>query len=166
MGLGVSDGFRGLTPVDNFWASAQWSLLGSVAIAMALGALLGFERETADKPAGLRTHMLVSGAAALLVGLGEATLDQYGASTANSMLQTDPIRIIEAVITGVAFLGAGTIIRDRGGVRGLTTAASLLVASALGIAMALSQVVLAVGVALFALVTLRVLPAIESSLEQ
>ncbi len=72
-------------------------------------------------------------------------------------MQADPIRIIEAVITGVSFLGAGTIIRHRGKnqVEGLTTAASLLFAASLGVCIALSQAMLAVGLTLLLLVTLR-----------
>jgi len=140
---------------------SQLLLLRTVLIAMGLGAVIGFERESAGKPAGLRTHMLVAGAAALLVGLGEVTIAQYGALQSSDALRSDPIRILEAVITGVSFLGAGTIIRDRAGVRGLTTAASLLTAAATGAAVALSQLVLAAGVALAAFLILRVVPRIE-----
>jgi putative Mg2+ transporter-C (MgtC) family protein len=137
----------------------ELQLLRHVAVAMALGALVGFERETAEKPAGLRTHMLVAGASALLVGLGEITLTQYE-NTASGLLRTDPIRIVEAVVTGVSFLGAGTIIHGKGGVHGLTTAASLLMTAGIGIAVALSQPVVAVGAALITVLTLRVVPAI------
>jgi putative Mg2+ transporter-C (MgtC) family protein len=73
------------------------------------------------------------------------------------LVRTDPTRIIEAVITGVSFLGAGTIIRHRSTeqVEGLTTAASLLFAVAIGVCTALGQVLLAVGLTILALVTLR-----------
>jgi putative Mg2+ transporter-C (MgtC) family protein len=120
---------------------------------MALGAVIGVERELSDKPAGLRTHMLVSGAAALLVAIGETlvTADVWPAD----VLQADPVRIIEAVITGVAFLGAGTIIRQgEGHVEGLTTAASLLFVAGVGICVALHQLVLAAGVTVLALLVL------------
>ncbi|MCI0721969.1 MAG: MgtC/SapB family protein, partial [Acidobacteria bacterium] len=113
---------------------AQLQMLAYVALAMLLGGLVGLDREAARKPAGLRTHMLVSGAAALLVLLGHVMVRNYDAKLA-SLLTSDPIRIIEAVITGVSFLGAGTIIRDPrdgGQVEGLTTAASLLLAAAIG----------------------------------
>jgi putative Mg2+ transporter-C (MgtC) family protein len=136
----------------------QLQILGLTIVAMILGGAIGFERETADKPAGLRTHMLVAGSAALLTGLGRVLVPQFGVDEA--FIRVDPIRIIEAVITGVAFLGAGTIIRHRekeNEVEGLTTAASLLLVSALGIGVALSQWILTIGITLIVLVILRVL---------
>lgn len=120
---------------------------------------MGLDREAARKPAGLRTHMLVSGAAALLVLLGQVMVRNYDAKLA-SLLTSDPIRIIEAIITGVSFLGAGTIIRNQregNQVEGLTTAASLLLAAAIGISVALSQWIVAVGLTLLVLVVLRFL---------
>jgi putative Mg2+ transporter-C (MgtC) family protein len=136
---------------------AQFEVIGEVALAMFLGGLIGFERETANKPAGFRTHMLVSGAAALLVGLGDALLHRFNV-TADVNLVSDPIRIVEAIITGVSFLGAGTIFRGKGEqVEGLTTAASLLLSSAVGISVALRQFILAIGITVLALLVLRVL---------
>jgi putative Mg2+ transporter-C (MgtC) family protein len=126
---------------------------------MLLGALLGLDRELAHKPAGLRTHMLVSGAAALLVGLGDILVGHFDVELGHTLIRVDPLRIIEAVITGVSFLGAGTIIRHGSSqqVEGLTTAASLLFVAGVGITVALSQLVLAVGITILALLTLRVL---------
>jgi putative Mg2+ transporter-C (MgtC) family protein len=89
----------------------QLQILGEVALAMLLGAVLGLEREIAHKPAGLRTHMMVAGAAALLVALGDIIVRHFDARMGQTVVQSDPLRIIEAVITGVSFLGAGTIIR-------------------------------------------------------
>jgi putative Mg2+ transporter-C (MgtC) family protein len=135
----------------------QLQALAYVGLAMLLGALVGVDREMAHKPAGLRTHMLVSGASALLVALGEILVQHFDASLRHTAIQTDPLRVMGAVITGVSFLGAGTIIRhdsdDR--VEGITTAASLLMAAAVGITVALSQLVLAVGLTLFTLMILR-----------
>jgi putative Mg2+ transporter-C (MgtC) family protein len=134
-------------------------ILGDVALAMLLGAVLGLEREIAHKPAGLRTHMMVAGAAALLVGLSDLIVHHFDVKMGHTVVQSDPLRIIEAVITGVSFLGAGTIIR-RGSAQdmeGLTTAASLLFVAGVGVTVALSQWVLAVGVTVLALVTLRIL---------
>lgn len=127
---------------------------------MLLGGVIGLEREIANRPAGFRTHMLVSGAAALLVGLGDALVTRFGGGDA--LLRTDPIRIVEAIVTGVSFLGAGTIFR-RGGehVEGLTTAASLLLSAAIGIAVALRQWTLAIGVVVIALLVLRGVGALE-----
>ena len=139
------------------FAETQWQILGYVALAMVLGAAVGLEREAKDKPAGLRTHMLVAGAAALLVALGDVVIMSYDLDLDQQLLQSDPIRIMEAVITGVSFLGAGTIIRHRGKqqVEGLTTAASLLFVAGIGLCVALSQAILAVGLTLLVLLTLR-----------
>jgi putative Mg2+ transporter-C (MgtC) family protein len=135
----------------------QIRILGSVALAMVLGAVIGLERETKDKPAGLRTHMLVAGAAAFLVALSDVAIQRFNVDLGTGLVRSDPIRIIEAVITGISFLGAGTILRHKGSdhVEGLTTAASLLFVAALGVCVALSQVLLAIGVTALVLITLR-----------
>ena len=149
------------------WANSlmQFEIIGEVALAMLLGGIIGFEREMADKPAGFRTQMLVAGAAALLVGLGDAMLRKFTADTSLNA-SSDPIRIVEAIVTGISFLGAGTIFRrDRTEqVEGLTTAASILLCAAIGISVALRQFVLAVGVTLLALFVLRGLTSIEKRL--
>ncbi len=121
-------------------------ILGNILLAMALGGVIGWEREISDKPAGFRTHMLVAGAAALFVIIGDILVSLQVSDT-TSTVRTDPIRIVEAVITGVSFLGAGTIIqmRNRDQVQGLTTGASLLFVAAVGISVAISHYVLAVG---------------------
>jgi len=143
----------------------QLQILGEIVLAMLLGGAIGFEREAADKPAGLRTHMLVAGSAAMLTGLGSVMVTRLGVD--QSVISADPIRIIEAVITGITFLGAGTIIRNRDSenkIEGLTTAASLLLAAALGVAVALQQFVLAVGAAVIVLAILHGGRAITSRL--
>ena len=134
----------------------ELQLIGLVALAMLLGGLIGLEREMADKPAGLRTHMLVSGAAALLVGLSNIIVDAFTAE--QSAVQVDPVRIIEAIVAGVSFLGAGTIIRSRenGQTEGLTTAASLLFVAGVGVGVATYHFILAVGAVGLALLVLRV----------
>ena len=134
----------------------QLKIIGYVAISMLLGALVGIEREFADKPAGIRTNMLVAGSATLLVSLGEVMIGRFG--IASDIIRADPIRIIEAVITGISFIGAGMIIR-RGGdsVEGLTTAASILFVASIGICVAISQILLAIGATFLALLTLWLL---------
>ena len=150
----------------NFANLDQLTIAGYVLLAMFLGGLLGLEREYADKPAGLRTHILVAGAAALFVALSGIAVTQFHVDLGDSVVRTDPIRIMQAVITGVSFLGAGTILRHgaAGGVEGLTTAASILVAAGLGICVALSQLVLAISVTILALIILRGVPYIERRL--
>jgi putative Mg2+ transporter-C (MgtC) family protein len=141
----------------------QFQVLGEIAIAMALGAAIGLERELARKPAGVRTHMLVAGAAALFVGLGSATVATVEGVGPAGGFRSDPVRIIEAIVTGISFLGAGTIFRSRKGeeVEGLTTAATILVCAGIGIAVAVRQVLLAVSVTVLVLVVLRGLTVLE-----
>jgi putative Mg2+ transporter-C (MgtC) family protein len=143
----------------------QLEIVGEVALAMLLGGVIGFEREVADKPAGFRTQMLVAGAACLLVGLADAMLLRF-LTEDRSSVTGDPIRIVEAIVAGVAFLGAGTIFRKDASeqVQGLTTAASILLCAAIGISIALRQFVLAVGATILALIVLRGLTGIEKRL--
>lgn len=137
--------------MENVWevlgvGRFQLLILVEVLVAMVLGAIIGLEREGAEKPAGLRTHMLVAGAAALFVGLGDLIIPRFAAGGADATIRSDPIRIFEAIITGVSFLGAGTIIFHRGTerVEGITTAASLLFTAAIGATVGLAQWFLAV----------------------
>lgn len=139
---------------------AQLELLGQIVGAMVLGGLLGLERELCEKPSGLRTNMLVSGATAMLVGLAGALVNHFSESTlySSELIRTDPIRVVEAVVAGISFLGAGTILQSRrGAVIGLTSAACILFSGVIGIAMALSQYALAVGGTGIAIVTLRLI---------
>jgi len=125
--------------------------IGLVIGASILAGLIGLEREASEKPAGFRTHMLVGGAAALLVILGRELLASFeDLPGTESFLRADPIRIIEAIIVGVSFIGAGTILKveDRHRVRYLTTAASILFSAGVGIAVALKQFYLAIFVVL------------------
>lgn len=121
-----------------------WIPILNVVYSMFLGGLIGFERELAQKPAGLRTHMLVAGSATLLIILGDILINNYSGGPISDIIQADPIRIMEAIITGISFLGAGTIIfkNQEETVEGLTTAASILFASAIGIAVAIQQYLL------------------------
>lgn len=135
----------------------QGEILLSVAFAAVLGGIIGAEREAADKPAGLRTHALLAIAACLLTQMADILIDHFATESAPSLLRADPIRVVEAIVTGTAFLGAGTIFRERGGgIEGLTTAASLLVVAAIGIAVALEQLVTACGGTVLVLIVLRV----------
>lgn len=142
----------------------QLEIIGSIVLAMLLCAIIGIERELADKPAGFRTHMLVGGAAALLVGLSNVIV--MAAAVDNDYIQADPIRVLEAIIAGISFLGAGTIFRrtDSGVTEGLTTAASLLFAAGIGASVAVGQLVLAIGATVLALLVLRGVGWIETHL--
>lgn len=103
-----------------------------LALATVLGAVIGFEREWRNQPAGLRTHILVALAAACftIIGIEIVHTTQFNDEGARQ----DPLRLIEAVTAGVAFLAAGTIIVARGRIKGLTTGAGLWLAGAIGLA--------------------------------
>lgn len=107
------------------------SLLGLI-LAMMLGAIVGFEREITHKPAGLRTHMLVSLGSCLftIVSLYEFSID--------------PARIAAGIVTGIGFIGAGTIIAEQDKIVGITTAASLWVTAAIGLTIGVGNYVLGV----------------------
>jgi putative Mg2+ transporter-C (MgtC) family protein len=136
----------------------QLGATASVGIAALFGAAIGAERELLNRPAGLRTHALLAAAAALLVELTGPLVTHLDRVPVNGVVRADPIRIAEAIVTGVAFIGAGTIFRHRSEdiVEGLTTAASLLLVSALAIAVAVGQLLLATIVTLFSLAVLRI----------
>jgi putative Mg2+ transporter-C (MgtC) family protein len=142
----------------------QLGVLIHVLLAMFLGGLIGLEREMADKPAGLRTHMLVAGASALLIGITDNIVEGMGVS--GDLVRSDPVRIVQAIVTGITFLGAGTIIRHKQEVEGLTTAASLLFVVTISICVALSQYVLAIGATLLTLLILRGIKWVESLIQQ
>ncbi|MEX1057510.1 MAG: MgtC/SapB family protein [Natronospirillum sp.] len=146
----------------------QLILLANIAFSMLLGGIVGFERETRRRPAGMRTHMLIAGAAALLLGIGDLLAEHFSDESYSQLLRVDPIRIIEAVVTAVAFIGAGTIIQHsrNNAVLGLTTAASLLLTASVGIAVGLQQYILATGVTVMAVVILHFLSGPKDRLEK
>lgn len=128
-------------------------------LAMGFGMVLGLDRETRDKPAGMRSHMLVSLAAACLTIMTFAIVDASEAF--GETVQADPLRVIEAVVAGIAFLGAGAIIQGRGQVKGITTGASMWVSGAIGIATGLGHYTLAALTTAFAFVVLFFLGKLE-----
>jgi len=136
-------------------------ILPGVLYAMVLGGAIGLEREMKDRPAGFRTHMLVAGTAALLLGLSRMVLEDE--RYAGTGLQIDPLRLVEAVVAGVSFIGAGTIFASRSGesVQGITTAASLLAVAAIGIAVGFRYHLLALAVTGLTLLVLTALRWVE-----
>jgi putative Mg2+ transporter-C (MgtC) family protein len=139
-------------------------------IAAVLSALIGYERQSTGKQAGLRTHMLVAVGAALFVSFTslftiEAVPLAPPGPPGNLRLQIEPLSTVEAIVTGISFLGAGTIFVSgrRGHVKGLTTAASIWVTAAVGIAVGLERYVLAAGTTVLILVILQVLARFENS---
>lgn len=143
------------------WLAQMW-VVATVAYAMLLGGAVGYERELKDRPAGFRTHMLVAGASALLMGVGRLMLAER-LGEGSPILQIDPLRLIEAVVAGVAFIGAGTIFSQRGGrtIAGITTAASLLMVAVIGIAAGLRYYLLALAATALALLVLTLLRKLD-----
>lgn len=127
--------------------------------ALGLGAIIGLERETQGKPAGLRTHMLVSMAACLFILVSQQLASMpFGAENAK---RVDPLRLIEAVTAGVAFLAAGVIFTSGGEVRNITTGASMWLAGAIGLACGSGQMPLAAMAAVIVVVVLTLLRQLE-----
>lgn len=132
-----------------------------VLMAVVAGSLIGLDRELRNKPAGLRTHILISLAAALFTLITFELHDQFTADDGGTRT-ADPVRIIEAVTAGVAFLAAGAIIQSRGSVHGLTTGANMWLAGALGVACGAGYYFLATIGTVFALIVLVVLAKLEA----
>jgi putative Mg2+ transporter-C (MgtC) family protein len=125
-------------------------------LACILGGLIGFERESMNRPAGFRTHILVCLGSALVMLTSQYIFEQYKGVT-----NLDPARLGAQVISGIGFLGAGTIIRDGASVKGLTTAASLWAVSCVGIAVGIGFYDGAIVAALVIYITLIMLKRIE-----
>ncbi len=127
-------------------------MIGCVALAALLAGIIGYERESVQRNAGMRTHILVAVGAALVMCCGEFLAAKYAGVT-----NLDPARLGAQVISGIGFLCAGTIIKEGVSVRGLTTASSLWCVSCIGIACGCGNYALAIGVAAMMIVVLRVL---------
>lgn len=110
-----------------------------VVVAVSMGGIIGIERELSKKPAGIRTHMFVAGAAALVMGISSLLINDFAEDFGN--VQSDPVRVVEAIIVGISFIGAGTVLKSEKShsVYYLTTAASILLASAIGITVGLER---------------------------
>ena len=117
-------------------------------VSMVLGTVIGWERQTDRKPAGLRTHTLVCLGSTLFILTARDASHVFGN-------QPDPTRIIHGVVTGVGFLGAGSILRQEGLIIGLTTAASIWMVAAIGVAIGIESYTLAVASTVMTLVILR-----------
>lgn len=122
----------------------EFEFVMKMVLAIALGAIVGFERELDDEPAGVRTHILVILGATLFTVL---SLEVSGA---------DPSRIAANIVTGIGFIGAGAIFRAENKIKGITTAASLWVIAAVGMAVGLGYFILATSTALLVFLVLFV----------
>jgi putative Mg2+ transporter-C (MgtC) family protein len=133
----------------------QLELAMRLFVAAAFGAVVGIERERRSHPAGMRTHLLVSVGSAAFTVLSIEAFKAPGA---------DPGRIAAQIVTGIGFLGAGAILKDRGSIKGLTTAASLWVVAAIGMASGAGAYGVAVATTVIVIVSLWPLQVIERRL--
>lgn len=138
-------------------------LLGRLLLAAVLGGLIGFEREVSGKPAGLRTNLLICVGATLLMELsiGVAELSGPVVGPGGAVFRSDPARIAAQIVSGIGFIGAGTILHARGGVTGLTTAATIWVVAAIGMAVGAGAYVQAVGTTVLVFASLGILGRLE-----
>jgi len=143
--------FHGVLSIPQVSLGTELELALRVVLALLLGAIIGIEREYHDRPAGLRTMALVCAGSCLFTLLGTLFLGS----------RTDPTRIAAQVVTGIGFLGAGSILRTGDAVRGLTTAATVWAVAAIGMAVAFGLYVLAGLTVIFVVVTLIVLRSLE-----
>jgi putative Mg2+ transporter-C (MgtC) family protein len=130
-------------------------LIQRLLLAVAIGGMIGTERELRRKSAGFRTNILIALGAAIFTVAGLTLAPPTG----------DPTRIAAQIVTGIGFLGAGAILRNRDGVHGLTTAATVWVNAALGVAAGSGQFHLAIIGGVIVLIVLLVLGPIESAIE-
>ncbi len=141
-------------------AEIEWEIPLRLLVALVLTGFIGLEREQGHKPAGLRTHMLVGlGSACFTLG----TLGLYAAYWEQGAREYpyDPVRLVQGLIGGIGFLGAGSIIRRDDTVQGLTTAGTIWLSGAIGMSAGLGQYMLAASTVLLALAVLRGLSAVE-----
>ena len=145
-----------LSPLVLDWKAICMRLL----CAMIVGMVIGTEREYTHRPAGMRTHILVALGACAVMITGQLIFVQYRPFGGNS----DPARLSAQVITGVGFLGAGTILREGTNVKGLTTAASLWAVACLGISAGAGYYAVALAGMVFILITLTVFEVLQTKL--
>lgn len=129
-------------------------------LSFVFGGIIGLEREKKGRSAGLRTHILVCMGSGLIMLVSLYVFDIYAGRA-----PVDPSRIAAGVVTGIGFLGAGTIITNRGGAKGLTTAASIWVSSAIGLAVGCGFISAALFTTIITFITLAFLKHIENKLE-
>lgn len=132
-------------------------LLARLLLATVLGGMVGWDREVHGKPAGLRTNILICVGATLITDLSL----RFPLLVSGDAVQADPGRIAAQIVSGIGFLGAGTILQSRGSVTGLTTAATLWVVAGIGMAVGSGHEVAAVGTAVLVLLVLLPLGRLE-----
>jgi putative Mg2+ transporter-C (MgtC) family protein len=140
------------------------TMLVRILVAAALGGVVGIERQLKDQPAGFRTHILVALGACLFTVVGTFGFQAYTGGTDTHRIQADLTRVASQVVVGIGFIGGGTILRHGGNVRGLTTAASLWVTAAIGVAVGVGFYFAATTVSVTSVVALALFKPLERKL--
>lgn len=156
--------------VEEFGHSTYTSfpvIVARLMLATIFGAVIGFEREWRNRPAGLRTHILICVASAMfaLLTIEIVHAPMFTTDAMKEAVKVDPIRVVEAVTAGIAFLAAGTILFSRGEVQGLTTGAGMWLAGAIGLAAGLGLWQIAGFGTLLVLIVLGLMHALEVKLD-
>jgi len=149
--------------MDVLFPQEPWNSILRILAAGVLGALVGLERDIHGRAAGLRTHLLVSAGAAIFTILSSRVAVFGVVAVPEFARVTDPGRIAAQIVTGIGFLGAGTIIKEGFTIRGLTTAASLWITAAIGMASGAGFYAIAAAATIFSLFSLIVLHHLEKS---
>jgi len=140
---------------------SEWEVIFRLILALIYGGLVGLERQRHGRPAGLRTNILVClGSAAIIIAFQKLSATLQPGS--EPFIRMDPARAAAGIITGIGFLGAGTIIKGKNFVLGLTTAASIWVVSAIGITLGLGHYLISAEVTALVLLTLFIFDKIPS----
>jgi putative Mg2+ transporter-C (MgtC) family protein len=144
----------------------DFDMITRLLLASLLGGLIGLEREVHGRPAGFRTHLLVSLGACLFTIASIDFYRLYGNFSGTGPVGVDPARVAAQVVTGIGFLGAGAIIKEKASIRGLTTAACLWVAAAVGLACGSAMYHAAIVVTVLAVLSLLLLKKVENKLRR
>ena len=153
---------------DIYWSAPELYTNGLILLhlagALALGLMVGYERAYHGRAAGMRTYGLVCMASAALTILAGYPDFWYGGGHADLLAPVDPTRIIQGIVTGIGFLGAGVIMREGFNISGLTTAASIWASSAIGILVGVGFYLAAMGLAFFSAMIMIYLNRLETLL--
>lgn len=146
--------------------ASNYEILFRLFLAAVLGAVVGLEREVHGRPAGIRTYLLLCMGSALIMVVSELLFFKYEGKGLGDILRADPARIAAQAVTGIGFLGAGVILRYKDTIRGLTTAACVWVACAIGLAIGAGFYLFGSAVTGLTLISLVGLKACETRLKK
>jgi putative Mg2+ transporter-C (MgtC) family protein len=151
--------------IEAYWSASELATNGIIVLtmfgALLLGLLVGYERSYHGRAAGMRTYGLVCMASAALTVIAGYPAFWYGADHAHALISTDPTRVVQGIVTGIGFLGAGVIMREGFNISGLTTAASLWASSAIGVMVGIGFYLGAMGLAFLCAMSMIYLSKLE-----